>query len=124
MASVLMFNITDPQKVNELNVLSLRLNFSLQAVPCDRQHCLIRNLLDGKDSASAATPVFKDEMLVMDGMTHADLNFLLNELIRTGNSIPLKAVVTPTNREWPAAMLYTQLVQENRRMNQKAGKNK
>ena len=55
-------------------------------------------------------------MLVMDGFDYDNLNFLLNEMIRTGNVIPLKAVTTPTNIRWTVAMLHRQLETENREM--------
>ena len=119
MASVLMFNISNPDKVNLIRVLSIRLNFACIAVSPDKQGCLIRDLLDkGGDSCIPVKP-FHDEMLVMDGFSHPDLNFLLNELIRTGLTIRLKAVVTPTNEKWTAGMLHAQLLSEDRAMNRK-----
>ena len=119
-ASVLMFNISDPEKVNLIRVLSIRLNFACRTVPPDRQGCLIRDLLDrGGDSPVPGKP-FYDEMLVMDGFSHPDLNFLLNELIRTGHTIRLKAVVTQTNEKWTAGMLHAQLLSEDRDMHRKA----
>ena len=114
MATVLAFNITDPNKINELNVLSLRLGFVFREIPPDAQRGTIRDLLAGKKVSGK--PGFRDEMMVMDGLSHPDLNFLLNELIRTGHPIGLKAVVTPTNRNWTALMLHTQLVAEHELM--------
>ena len=116
MAAVLMFNISDAGKVNLLQVLSIRLNFACITVPPDRQSCRIRDLLDGKKAAGSGGRGFRDEMLVMDGFSHPDLNFLLNELIRTGNTIRLKAVATPTNLGWTAAALHAQLLAEERQM--------
>lgn len=116
MASVLMFNISD-RKTEEIRILSIRLNFTCRVIPPSCQNLRIRDLLDNPATAcSSVKKPFREEMLVMDGFSHPDLNFLLNELIRTGNQIALKAVVTPVNREWSAASLYTQLVAENREM--------
>ena len=117
MATVLLFNISQPDKVNLLQVLSIRLNFYCRIVPPEYQGCVIRDLLDRQCDRSMSGKPFHDEMLVMDGLSHPDLNFLLNELIRTGLQIRLKAVVTPTNEKWTPAMLHAQLLAEDRMMN-------
>lgn len=120
MAKLLLFNITDPAKRSQLQILSLRLNFSLIDVPAERQHCRIRDLLSGLTSQSSDTAVpFKDEMLVMNGFDSADLNFFLNELRRTGHSVSLKAVVTDTNQFWSAHQLHDTLVAESLSMSQR-----
>ena len=122
MPRVLSFNIADPEKRNELNILSLRLNFSLVPVPPEKQGCLISDLLAGKDSAPGAFTPFTEEMLVLADFEKEDLNFLLNELIRTGQPIALKAVVTPSNAGWTASALHAQLLAEHRQMNPGARK--
>ena len=115
MASVLMFNINDPEKIRQLTILSIRLNFACRVVPADQQYCLIRSLLTGVQGARSV-PAFYDEMIVMDGLAGEDLNFLLNEMIRTGTTVSLKAVVTPTNLDWTAAQLHAQLRNEHQHM--------
>ncbi len=110
-----MFNIRD-RKAEEIRILSVRMNFACRDIPQAFQSSLISSLLEGRMEQNTAGKPFSDEMLVMDGFTHPDLNFLLNELIRTENRIALKAVVTPVNRNWTAAMLHAQLVAENREM--------
>jgi len=121
---VLSFNIADPEKRNELNILSLRLNFSLVPVPPEKQGCLISDLLAGKDSAPGAFTPFTEEMLVLADFEKEDLNFLLNELIRTGQRVALKAVATPTNRGWTACRLAGQLKAENLAMARKSSQAK
>ena len=117
MSAVLMFNIPD-RKAEEIRILSIRLNFSCRDVAPSCQNMLIRDLLDGSAAShSSSGKPFRDGMLVLDGFSHPDLNFLLNELIRTGNQIALKAVVTPVNREWTAAELRSRLIEEDREMN-------
>ena len=117
---VLAFNITDEKKISQLNILSIRLNFLLTAVPRERQGCLIRDLLSGAPASPAPVKPFEDEMLVLADFDHEDLNFLLNELIRTGRRVALKAVATPTNVQWTAVQLHHQLVAEARMMNRPA----
>ena len=119
MAAVLMINLV-PEKRNLMQVLSVRLNFACREVAPREQHCRISDLLSGTPSVPSAGKLFHDEMLVMDGFDHENLNFLLNELIRTGNQIPLKAVTTPTNVRWTVAMLHRQLEAENREMHSPA----
>ena len=120
MASVLMFNV-QPEKKNLLQVLSIRLNFACREVSPADQGCRISGLLSGTPGPRTAEKPFRDEMLVMDGFTHGDLNFLLNELIRTGMGIQLKAVTTPTNLQWTASALHAQLLAENREMHRRGG---
>ncbi len=115
MASVLLFNINAPEKIRQLTILSVRLNFSCIVVPSDQQYCLISDLLSGTAGARSV-PAFFDEMIVLEGFGKADLNFLLNEMIRTDTVVPLKAVVTPTNLEWTAAQLHAELRSEHLRM--------
>ena len=115
MAAVLMINLA-PEKRNLLQVLSIRLNFACREVLPSEQYCVISDLLSGPARIPSAGKPFRDEMLVMDGFDHESLNFLLNEMIRTGNAIPLKAVTTLTNIRWTVAMLHRQLETENREM--------
>lgn len=113
MASVLLFNISSPEKLNLFQVLSIRLNYALRIIPPDHQGCRIRDLLEQRDYSSPVLRPFHDEMLIMNGFSHQDLNFLLNELIHTGHPVRLKAVVTPTNQSWTAAALHAQLLAED-----------
>ena len=115
MAAVLLFNLP-PEKQSFLQVMSVRLNFKCRIVDPSYQFSPISDLLSGTDHIPAHGKPFRDEMLVMDGFSHQDLNFLLNEMIRAGNTIPLKAVTTPTNMSWTPVMLHMQLVMENRNM--------
>ncbi len=115
MASVLMVNLA-PEKKTFLKVLSLRLDFAcLEVHPAD-QFSLISDLLSGKQQKQQHGKTFRDEMLIMDGFSREDLNFLLNEMIRTGHTIQLKAVTTPTNIQWSPALLHIHLLAENEQM--------
>ncbi len=115
MASVLMVNLS-PEKASFLQVMSVRLNFRCRNVLPQEQSCRISDLLSGSVSGNAFTKPFRDEMLIMDGISHPDLNFLLNEMRRCSQTIALKAVTTPTNVQWTVAALHMQLVAENREM--------
>ena len=110
MAKLLLFNIQNPETRSHLQVLSLRLNFTMSDVAPEKQCCRIRDLLSGLtgDNPDSA-PSFQDEMLVMNGFDRGDLNFFLNELRRAGHVIRLKAVVTETNAGWTSSQLHAAL---------------
>lgn len=58
---------------------------------------------------------FSDPMLVFCGMSQKDVSDLLDEMRRLKMpSIPLKAVLTPTNAGWPSWYLHRQLQEEYR----------
>lgn len=119
MASVFMMNLA-PEKKNLLQVLSFRLNFACVEISPQQQSCVIGDLLSGSASAKPSGKPFRDEMIIMDGFGNENLDFLLNEMARTGNTVPLKAVTTPTNIHWTVSMLYYKILEENRAMHQKS----
>ena len=124
LAKLLLFNIQDPAKRSQLQVLSLRLNFTMIDVAPDRQHCRVRDLLSGLAAGSApASQAFTDEMLVMNGFDSADLNFFLNELRRAGHTVRLNAVVTETNQLWSARQLHDTILAESLAMAARPGSN-
>ena len=95
MPKLLMFNISDPKKREQLKVLSVRLNYRCMDVPPEKQGNSLRALL-----------------LEKDGFPMGDLDFFLDELRRTGNGVGLKAVVTETNVSWSALQLQHTLMLE------------
>ncbi len=58
------------------------------------------------------------EMLVMKIASRARLNEVLSRLQKEGLRVERKAVVTPTNREWPFRQLYEEVCKEHELMNQ------
>ena len=61
--------------------------------------------------APVAAP-FTEELLVMAGLNDKQLDALLLALRRKGVTLPLKAVLTPTNARWTAQALYEELCRE------------
>ena len=116
MAKLLLFNLQDPKKRQEILALSLRLNIRVIDVPPQRQSAAIRDLLAGTAQDGSVPAPFDREMLVMNGFERGDLNFFLNELRRTGCTVALKAVVTETNQYWSALQLYRALLAESAAM--------
>ncbi|MBQ3706119.1 MAG: DUF3783 domain-containing protein [Clostridia bacterium] len=116
MAKVLLFNVTRPETRKELQILSVRQNFSIIDVPKEKQGSTIRELLSGMAVSKRIDLSFSDEMMVMNGFDHAGLDLLLNEMNRSGTTIRLKAVVTETNQHWSALQLHGTLLAESMAM--------
>ncbi len=119
MASVLMLNLP-PEKRNLLQVLSIRMDYVCRDISPQEQLSRISDLLSGTPKAMGSGKPFRDEMLIMDGFSHQDLNFLLNEMIRTGHTVSLKAVTTPTNLAWTVIQLHAQLLAESNRLGRRS----
>lgn len=58
------------------------------------------------------------EMLVMKVPSRARLNQILSQLQKEGLRVERKAIITPTNREWPFRKLYEEVSKEHELMNQ------
>lgn len=73
----------------------------------------IRRLCGGPGPADAPeTPADYPAALIMNGLDRARLDGFLKQLRAGGVSIPLKAMVTPTNQDWTLAALLAELVRE------------
>lgn len=60
-------------------------------------------------------PELSDTMLVMAGLDGGQVDGVLRALKQSGaGSIPLKAVLTDTNKFWTSLMLYEELEKEHR----------
>lgn len=61
---------------------------------------------------------FTDEMLLMSGFTSAKIDALIKALHKNGvGRIDLKAVVTPTNKDWNSIELYKAVKADHEEMN-------
>lgn len=73
----------------------------------------IGSLCGGPGPASAPTLTGDwPAALIMNGLDRSRLDSFLTRLRAGGVSIPLKAMVTPTNQGWTLAALLTELVRE------------
>lgn len=73
----------------------------------------ISRLCGGPGPAEAPeTPADFPAALIMNGLDRTRLDSFLKELRAGGVSIPLKAMVTPTNQSWTLAALLAELVRE------------
>ena len=119
MAKLLMFNLQDARKREQLRVLSIRLDFACIEVPASSQGHTLRQLLSGDTGPCPAAHPFAEELIVMNGFLNESLDTLLQEMRKSGTTVSLKAVVTATNQFWTADQLAQQLKAEDYAMRQR-----
>lgn len=110
--TVLMYNCSGEQ-FSKLKQIFAMLRLRMRVVEPDRYHIPLEELSRGKGEPGEAAEPLPEAMLVFCGLGQALLNQVL-EVIRVANlpPIPLKAVLTETNREWDTRQLYTELCRE------------
>lgn len=62
----------------------------------------------------------KEELLIFSGLDSRELNKVVVALRDKGCSIPLKAVVTPQNKDWTVSALAVELMREHELMTARA----
>ena len=110
--TVLMYNCSG-EKFSKLKQIFAMLRLRMRVVEPDRYHIPLEELSRGKGEPGEAAEPLPEAMLVFCGLGQALLNQVL-EVIRVANlpPIPLKAVLTETNREWDTRQLYAELCRE------------
>lgn len=89
--------------------------FSLRELDAGDLSCELGALADGAGQARAPASgdAPAEPLLVMADFTEPELDALLAELRQKGISIPLKAVLTKTNRRWTVLELWAELRREH-----------
>ena len=111
--TILMYNCSVPE-FSKLRQIFAMLRLRMRPVGPDRYNVSLAELAEGKGEASAeAGEAIPEAMLVFCGLGDALLHQVL-EVIRVAKlpPIPLKAVMTETNREWDTRQLYEELLKE------------
>lgn len=58
-------------------------------------------------------PTYKElGMMVLCDFNEGDVDFILKTLRMTGIKVPLKAIETEINKNWPPSFMYDQLLEE------------
>ena len=79
--------------------------------------------LEGFAEAEAAEyEPFRNEMLVLNGLTDGQLNALLTSLRTARAAVALKAVITEHNASWTGSQLCRELLQEHEALTGKTAK--
>ena len=84
----------------------------LQPVSNGQLNCTLSALLTEKSPPEAPVSPLPEPMLVLCGLTGAQLDKLLPALRKLGAGGCLKAVLTPTNAGWSLQALYEELCKE------------
>lgn len=119
MALALLYNLTDPAKLNALRFAFVKLGVRGRTVAPEEYGQPVGRLcgLEGFPPVDD-TPAggFDDEMLVLCGLAGTQLDALLDSLRRTHAPIALKAVVTEENAGWSSLRLHEELLREHEAM--------
>jgi hypothetical protein len=105
----------------KLKGLLVRMGIRIRVVQPEQTGVLVGDLLAGSSEPSAMvlSPVIPEEMLVMHNFSSRRMDEFLAAMRKAGiPRIPLKAVVTDTNRGWTFAKLYEEISEEHRLMTQ------
>lgn len=119
MATALLFNFHDAQKLQRVRFALFKLGVTGRVVDAANFGQPVGYLcgLEGFSPAEAPDEGgFSDEMLVLCGLSGAQLDALLSALRRSRAVVALKAVVTDENVSWSAKKLHGEIRQEHEAM--------
>ncbi len=110
--TVLMYNCSG-EEFSKLRQIFAMLRLRMRPVTPDRYHLTLGELAAGAGEPAEAAEPITEAMLVFCGLGNAFLDQVL-AVIRTAKlpPIPLKAVLTDTNRDWNSLQLHAELCRE------------
>ena len=120
--SVLLYNFTDKERADKVKFIFVLMGIKIRSV---RKEDYLQPVgaLSGVADISRTDAVydgegFDGEMLVICGLTDPQMDQMLAYFRREGIRIPLKAALTPTNKDWTVEQLFFELYQEHQYMQQ------
>ena len=117
--TVLLYNCSGPQwsKLRQVFVMQ---KLRMKAVEPGQYGLPLAQVLEGSGESAGAEEEFSDPMLVFCSLTGPQLDRLLGAMKRAKlPPIPLKAVLTPTNRDWTSQQLWQELRREHQAMQER-----
>ena len=110
--TILMYNCSG-EEFSKLRQISAMLRLRMRVVEPDRYHIPLEELAKGKGEPAEVAEPIPEPMLVFCYLPQALFNQVL-EVIRVAKlpPIPLKAVLTDTNRTWNTRQLHEELYRE------------
>ena len=120
--TVLLYNCSGPQwsKLRQVFVMQ---KLRMKAVEPGQYGLPLAQVLEGSGVPAGVEEEFSDPMLVFCSLTGPQLDRLLGAMKRAKlPPIPLKAVLTPTNRDWTSQQLWQELRREHQAMQERQGK--
>lgn len=120
--TVLLYNCSGPQWSKLRQVLVMQ-KLRMKAVEPSQYALSLAQVLEGSQEKAGVEEEFSDPMLVFCSLTGPKLDQLLGAMKRAKlPPIPLKAVLTPTNRDWNSQQLWQELRREHQAMQEQRGK--
>ncbi len=110
MIDVLLFNL---EKENEL--LDILDSCKMKYIHVDKNsyNQSFEDILHGKCNNKPCLSTFDDPMMIINAVGDKKLDLLLIKLRSNNINIPLKAILTDSNRKWTPLFLHEQLVKEH-----------
>ncbi len=118
MKGVLLYNLSR-EKLSKIRVILLRLGLPARLVRPEEYALPVGALAELEDLSPAEAgqeadgEAFREEMLVMCGLSSAQFSAFLNALRQNRCTVPLKAVLTETNAAWSSLRLHRELQLEH-----------
>ena len=122
--SVLLYNCSGFQWT-KLHQIMMMLRFRIRVIKPEQYHLALEQLAQGQGEPAAdnVPEAFPESMMVFCGVGQAQLEAILNAIrLSKLPPIPLKAVLTETNREWNSLQLHEELLKEEAIAQQAAAK--
>ena len=121
MREIALFYNFSEERLRKARFALLPLKISVKAVAKEDFNQPLGYLVGIKEIAPADTPYdgegFEDEMLVLHNFTNKSLDSMLRALSKCGvGRVPLKAVVTPTNKDWNSVELHKAVKADHEQM--------
>ena len=120
MPTLLMYNL-DNEKGRFIRMLCLRLRVFIRPVSPSEYGLPISALLGNPHPGGTAPSdpdAFQDEMLLFAHFPETLFSIMLSEMRKAKSTVPLKAVLTPTNSAWTSVQLHTEISREHEAMRQ------
>ena len=118
--TILTYNLGAKQFQMEL--LCANFHVIIRNVRTEEQSFTINSLLEtntAKPQSKSNVAVFSNEMIVFCYFSDTLLEQFLQQMRNLNIRIPLKAILTPTNRMWSSIELYKELAKEHKALNTK-----
>ncbi len=118
--TVLVYNCSGP-KFAKMHQIFAMLRLLMRNVTPDKYDISLMDLALGQGEPGEAQEPIPESMLVFCGVNQALLQQVL-EVLRLSKlpPIPMKAVLTETNKDWNSKQLYEELCKEREAMNEAA----
>ena len=119
-ASVLLYNFQEKKRVDKVKFVFVLMGIRIKTVE-KADYLKPLGELAGEEDIEPVDSCFEgegfeDEMLVLNHFTESQTNYMLAYLRKEKIQIPLKAVLTPTNRHWNSLELYAEIKKEHEQM--------